>query len=86
MSAAHAWILYLEYKMFNPVESTFVYDGDQYVVKRTPRRFWPCQSCDLADQCCEHIGDKDWPRCRRGEREDGTDVVFFRTFSQGRRK
>ena len=72
--------------MFNAVETTFNYAGDQYVVKRQPRKFWPCQTCDLADTCCEHMGEKDFPRCRRNEREDNLDVVFFKTFNQGRRK
>lgn len=72
--------------MYNPVESTFPYAGNQYVVKRQPRRFWPCQSCDLYESCAEHYHDTDFPKCRRQDREDNTDVVFFKTFNQPRRK
>ena len=59
-----------------PQEGVFFVEGTAYTVKKAPKRFWPCQSCDLMDRC----GDPEFffkiPRCRKEARTDKTAIIY----------
>lgn len=59
-----------------PQDGVFFVDGCAYNVKKAPKRFWPCQSCDFLERCCDPEFYAKLPSCRKEGRSDKTPVVY----------
>lgn len=58
-------------------ESIFRVGDTEYIVKRAPTRFWPCQNCAFIESCLELKDAGALPPCKKEQRSDRTAVVFY---------